>query len=250
MTQIADIVAYCDELLDVTAFQDYCPNGLQVEAKSQVERLVSGVTASLALIEAAIAARADAILVHHGYFWRGEPAALTGLKGRRIRRLFKHDTHLIAYHLPLDAHPVLGNNVQLGERLGLVNLVQMPGEQGLVWAGETANAPPADLFAAQIASVLGRQPLFVSGGDRPVRRLAWCTGGAQKYIELAARFDVDAYLTGEVSEATVHVARESGVHFYAAGHHATERFGVQALGHAIAARFGLEHEFIDIENPA
>ena len=250
MTEISDIVAYCDELLDVAAFQDYCPNGLQVEAKTEVGSLVSGVTASLALIEAAVAAKADAMLVHHGYFWRGEPAVLTGLKGRRIRRLFTQGINLMAYHLPLDAHPALGNNAQLGQRLGLVNSVQAPGEQGLVWVGETAQGPAADAFAAHIASVLGRRPLFVPAGDHPVHRLAWCTGGAQKYIELAAQLDVDAYLTGEVSEATVHVARESGVHFYAAGHHATERFGVQALGQAVATKFGLQYEFIDIENPA
>jgi dinuclear metal center YbgI/SA1388 family protein len=249
MAELLDLVGYCDRQLNPGMFSDYCPNGLQVESGLQVRRLVTGVTASLQLIEAAAAWQADALLVHHGYFWKGEPAPLTGMKGRRIRALFEHGISLIAYHLPLDAHPELGNNKQLGRRLEIANATALEGEQGLIWQGELASALSAEDFAQRITDRLGRVPLLVSGGDRRIRRVAWCTGGAQKYIEQAAELDVDAYLTGEVSEATVHVARECGVHFYAAGHHATERYGVQALGVALGAHFDLEHRFIDIENP-
>jgi dinuclear metal center YbgI/SA1388 family protein len=250
MTEIADLVAYCDRRLDAAAFEDYCPNGLQVEAGTQVRRLVSGVTASQALIEAAVAAGADALLVHHGYFWKGEPAPLTGMKGRRIATLLRHGISLLAYHLPLDAHPELGNNRQLGSRLGLADAAPADGAEGLLWQGELPSPLDAAAFAGCVQEVLGRAPLLVNGGTHPVRRLAWCTGGAQGYIVQAAALGVDAYLTGEVSEPTVHVARECGLHFYAAGHHATERYGVQALGEELAAHFGIEHRFIDIDNPA
>jgi dinuclear metal center YbgI/SA1388 family protein len=250
MTELADLVAYCDRRLEAAAFEDYCPNGLQVEAGTVVRRLVSGVTASQALIEAAVAARADALLVHHGYFWKGEPAPLTGMKGRRVAALLHHGISLLAYHLPLDAHAELGNNRQLGDRLGVVGGAPVDGSQGLLWQGELPAALAAVDFAERLGSALGRTPLLVSGGEHPVRRLAWCTGGAQGYITQAAALGVDAYLTGEVSEPTVHVARECGLHFYAAGHHATERYGVQALGAELAAHFGIEHRFIDVDNPA
>ena len=250
MAELIDLVSYCDQQLNPDLFSDFCPNGLQVDAGRPVKRLVTGVTASLELIEAAAAWQADALLVHHGYFWKGEPAPLTGMKGRRIRALYAQGISLIAYHLPLDAHPELGNNRQLGRRLEITNAAALDGEQGLIWHGELESPLSAAGFAQRITERLGRTPLLVSGGDRPVRRLAWCTGGAQKYIERVVGSGVDAYLTGEVSDATVHVARECGIHFYAAGHHATERFGVQALGAAVAARFDLEHRFMDIENPA
>lgn len=249
MVELLDLIGYCDQHLEPELFMDYCPNGLQVDAGSQVQRLVTGVTASLELIEAAAAWRADAILVHHGYFWNGEPAPLIGMKGRRIRTLFARGISLVAYHLPLDAHPHWGNNIQLAKRLEIVAATPMEGEQRLIWQGElTAPLLPAD-FAQRISDCLGRAPLLVVGGDHPVRRVAWCTGGAQKYIERIVDTSVDAYLTGEAAESTVHIARECGVHFYAAGHHATERFGVQALGEALAAYFDIEHRFIDIENP-
>ena len=249
MTEIAELVAYCADRLAVGAFEDYCPNGLQVQAGDRVSRLISGVTASQALIEAAAARGADALLVHHGYFWKGEAAPLTGMKGRRVATLFRHGISLLAYHLPLDAHPDLGNNRRLGDLLGVVNARPLEGQQGLLWCGELPAPLEAPAFAVQVAQILGREPLLVAGGTHPVRRLAWCTGGAQGYIERAADLGVDAYLTGEVSEPTVHTARECGLHFYAAGHHATERYGVQALGAELAARFGISHEFIDIPNP-
>lgn len=250
MTEIAELVAYCDQRLAVADFVDCCPNGLQVEAGAAVTRLVSGVTASQALIAAAAAWGADAILVHHGYFWKGEPAPLVGMKGRRLAALFRHGISLLAYHLPLDAHVELGNNRQLGERLEVVDARPVAGDQGLIWQGELAAPLSSEDFGARVALALGRAPLLVSGGSHAVRRLAWCSGGAQGYIDRAAALGVDAYLSGEVSEPTVHAARELGLHFYAAGHHATERYGVQALGAELAARFGIEHRFVDIANPA
>ncbi|KPK56053.1 MAG: metal-binding protein [Thiotrichales bacterium SG8_50] len=253
MVQLLDLVAYANDLLEIERFDDYCPNGLQVEGRGDVNKIVSGVTASLALVEAAVAAGANVLLVHHGYFWRGEDPRLIGLKYRRLRGLFEAEISLVAYHLPLDAHPVLGNNAQLAERLGL-NIEGRfgPGgpDRGIAMYGNLPSPMAADGLAEHLARALGRTPLHVPGGDRPVFTLGWCTGAAQGYIEDAAALGVDAFITGEISEQTVHVARESGVHFYAAGHHATERYGAQALASHLAERFGLEHEFIDIDNPA
>jgi dinuclear metal center YbgI/SA1388 family protein len=245
----AALDAYLGEFLQVHVFRDYCPNGLQVEGRAEIRRIVSGVTASAALIEAAIAAGADALLVHHGYFWRGEDARITGLRRRRIGRLIGADLNLFAYHLPLDAHPEVGNNAMLGRALGL-DITARGGDNELVAIG----AAPAGLtladFAARVGERLGRAPLAVGEGGRVLRRIAWCTGGAQGYFEQAIAMGADAYLSGEISEQTVHLARESGVAYLAAGHHATERYGVQALGEHLARRFGLEHRFIDIDNPA
>lgn len=245
----AALDAYLGEFLQVRDFQDYCPNGLQVEGRAEIRRIVSGVTASAALIDAAIAAGADALLVHHGYFWRGEDARITGLRRRRIGRLIGHDLNLFAYHLPLDAHPEVGNNATLGRELGL-SVTARGGDNGLVAMAEVAAGTTLADFSASVASRLGRAPLVVDGGGQPLRRIAWCTGGAQGYFEQAIAMGADAYLSGEISEQTVHLARESGVAYIAAGHHATERYGVQALGAHLAARFGLEHRFIDIDNPA
>lgn len=245
MAELDQIVRHCDQLLEPGGFDDYCPNGLQVEGGAEVERIVSGVTASQALIEAAIAAGADAILVHHGYFWRGEAPSLIGMKARRIKALMRADISLIAYHLPLDAHPDLGNNCQLGLRLGLEDGAAV---QGLLWGAELATPlPPADL-GERIQTALGRAPLII-GATSVVRRIAWCTGGAQGMIVEAAELGFDAFISGEVSEQTVHQARELGISYFAAGHHATERYGVQALGNALAERFSLHHEFVDIDNP-
>lgn len=245
MAQLEAIVDYCNRRLDAASFDDYCPNGLQVEGRREVGRIVSGVTASEALLEAAIDAGADLVLVHHGYFWRGEPAPLVGLKGRRIRRLMRADVSLVAYHLPLDAHPELGNNRQLGLRLGLQAAAPV---DGLLWGADLAPALSPEALAARVAAALDRTPLLVGGGDR-VERIAWCTGAAQGMIEQAAALGFDAYLSGEISEQTVHQARELGLLYLSAGHHATERYGVQALGAELAARFGLEHRFIEIPNP-
>lgn len=251
MTACAELVAYCNNLLDCNAFQDYCPNGLQVEGRPQVSRVVTGVTASQAMIEAAVEAGADLLLVHHGYFWRGEAAPITGLKQRRIRALLENDINLAAYHLPLDAHAKYGNNVQLAEVLGwqITGGLEPSNPRSIGLQGELAQELSGEELADQLAAKLGRTPMFIAGHDRPVKRLAWCTGGAQGYIEKAVALGVDAFISGEVSEQTYHIARECGINFYAAGHHATERYGVQALGEHLAERFAVEHRFIDLDNP-
>lgn len=247
MIDIFQLEGYCNRLLEAEGFEDYCPNGLQLDAgRPQIQRLVTGVTASLALIEAAGKAGADLLLVHHGYFWRGEPAPLTGVKGRRVRHLVRAGINLMAYHLPLDAHPELGNNRTLGDLLQIEAPRPLAG--GLAWQGELADESPAGL-AGRIARALGREPLLIPAGERPIRRVGWCTGAAQGMIVEAAAAGLDAFISGEVSESTTHLARELGIHYLAAGHHATERYGVQALGRHLAERFDLEHRFIDDDNP-
>lgn len=251
MTECSELVAYCNNLLDCNAFQDYCPNGLQVEGRASIGRIVTGVTASQALIDAAAAQGADLLLVHHGYFWRGEAAPITGLKQRRIRALLEHGINLVAYHLPLDVHAKLGNNVQLAQRLGwnITGGLEPNNPRSVGLQGELSEALSGEELAQQLNLALGREPLFISGHGRPVKRIAWCTGAAQGYIDKAVALGVDAFITGEVSEQTIHIARECGINFYAAGHHATERYGVQALGEHLVEQFGVEHRFIDIDNP-
>ena len=246
--QRAELDTYLDQYLDVAKFRDYSPNGLQVEGKASVERIVTGVTASLALIERAIEARADAVLVHHGYFWRGEDQRLVGTKRRRIAKLLEHDLNLYAFHLPLDAHPEVGNNAALARTLGFT-IEGRGGEQEIVFYGRPDTPLTLGELAERIESRLARAPLVVGDAGRTVQRVAWCTGAAQGFLEDAVRLGVDAYISGEASEQTVHLARESGVAFVAAGHHATERYGIQALGVHLAARFGLEHLHIDVDNP-
>jgi len=251
MVERSVLVDYCNQLLQSDAFQDYCPNGLQVEGAGEVSLLVTGVTASQALVDAAAAAGAQMLLVHHGYFWKGESAAVTGIKQRRLKALLANDLNLLAYHLPLDVHGELGNNVQLARLLGWsISGGLEPGNSRSVGLhGELADAVDGATLASQLATALGREPLHIAGNDRPIKRIAWCTGAAQGYIERAINLGVDAYVTGEVSEPTVHAARENGIHFFAAGHHATERYGVRALGEHLAEHFGIEHQFIDIDNP-
>ncbi|MFZ5467132.1 MAG: Nif3-like dinuclear metal center hexameric protein [Pseudomonadota bacterium] len=246
------LLSYCDGLLNVGAFADYAPNGLQVEGRTGIGRIVSGVTASQALLDAAVEFKADAVLVHHGYFWKGEDARITGMKRRRLATLLRHDINLIAYHLPLDGHPTLGNNARWARALGLVDTRGFLGKPGaeIGVRGALPEAVSGGELARMLEILLGRPVLHVAGHDRPIRSLGLCSGGAQGYIGEAASLGLDAYLTGEVSEHTVHVAREMGIHFYACGHHATERFGVRALGEHLAERFGLEHCFVDIDNPA
>ena len=243
-----ELLNYLEGLLEPGKFRDYCPNGLQVEGRAEVRRLVAGVTASQALLDAAIACDADAILVHHGYFWKGEDGRVTGIRRRRLGALLAHDINLFAYHLPLDAHPELGNNAQLAQRLGWLPEGRF-GEQDIAWHGRLEM--PLDLagLGARLAGRLGREPLVVGDASRPVRRIAWCSGGAQGYFEQAIALGVDAYVSGEISEQTVHLARESGVAYLAAGHHATERYGAAALADHLAARFGLDCRFIDVDNP-
>ena len=249
MAGLRELVAYCDSRLAGADVEDYCPNGLQVEAGAEVSRLATGVTASLALIEAAADWGAQALLVHHGYFWRGEHPALVGMKGRRVRRLFESGISLIAYHLPLDIHPELGNNRRLGDVLGIVDQAPVEGSRGLLWRGRLPEPRAADAWSEAVATALGRPPLHLAGGPPEILDLCWCTGAAQGQIERAADLGCDAFLSGEVSEQTTHVASERGLHYYAAGHHATERFGVQALGAELAQVFGVAHRYIDIPNP-
>ena len=246
--RLTELEHYTCALLDTARYRDYSPNGLQIEGRPEVNKIVTGVTASLALIEQAIAQHADAILVHHGYFWKHEDARIVGVKRARIKRLLDHDISLFGFHLPLDAHPELGNNAQLGQRLGFA-LEGWGGEQDLIAHGCLPEPLTLAALSARVAERLGRTPLAIGEAARPVRRIAWCSGGAQGYFETAATLGVDAYLTGEASEQNVHFARESGIAFLAAGHHATERYGIQALGEHVAERFGLHHQFIEIPNP-
>jgi len=239
---------YIGSLLQVGRFRDYCPNGIQVEGRAKIRRIATGVTASQHLLDAATEWGADAILVHHGYFWRTEDAAITGIKKRRIAHLLRHDVSLLAYHLPLDAHAELGNNAQLARRLGWVEQGRF-GEQEVACHGVLAQALPLDQLSAHIARTLQRAPQVIAGDDRTIRRIAWCSGAAQDYFGLAIALGVDAFVTGEISEQNVHQAQETGVAFIAAGHHATERYGVQALGEHLASQFGFEHRFFDQDNP-
>lgn len=247
---LSALVAEADRYLNAQSFQDYCPNGLQVEGAPQVRRIVSGVTASQALVDAAIEAKADVVLVHHGYFWKNEDARVIGMKQRRLKALLTHDISLLAYHLPLDVHPEVGNNVQLARLLDLS--VEGPLEPGnprsVGLVGSLASSMTPGQFAELLHERLDRAPLVIEGRS-PIRRIAWCTGAAQSYIDKALAAGVDAYLTGEASEPTAHVARENGMSFFGAGHHATERYGVQALGEYLARHFAIEHRFIDCPNP-
>ncbi|MCL6404165.1 type 2 GTP cyclohydrolase I [Dickeya dadantii] len=234
--------------LNVAAFQDYGPNGLQVEGRGEVRRIVTGVTACQALLDAAVAQQADAVLVHHGYFWRNEPAVVRGMKRQRLKTLLANDLNLYGYHLPLDAHPDVGNNARLAAMLD----IRVQGEiESLLPYGELAQPCSGDDLRRKLETVLER-PVLHSGDNAPaqIRRIAWCTGGGQSFIDQAADFGVDAFITGEVSEKTIHTAREMGLHFYAAGHHATERAGIRALGEWLASQHGFEVTFIDIPNPA
>lgn len=245
-----EIETYLNALLMVERFEDYGPNGLQVEGAGQIRRVVSGVTANLALIDAAIADGAQALLVHHGLFWRGQDGRLVGWLGQRVRRLMAHGINLFAYHLPLDAHAEFGNNAQLGARLGLRADARF-GEQELGFAAPAAELSSLAALSARVQAVLGgRAPLVLPGDGRALKRIGWCSGGAQGYFEAAVAAGVDAFVTGEASEPQAHLARETGVAFLACGHHATECFGAPALAAHLAERFGLEHRFIAIDNPA
>jgi dinuclear metal center YbgI/SA1388 family protein len=249
---LKDLVSYCNDYLSVDRFKDYCPNGLQVEGKSTVTKIVSGVTASQALIDAAVEVGADLLLVHHGYFWKGEAEPLTGIKGNRIRTLMKNDISLLAYHLPLDAHPEVGNNAQLAKIIGMRTEGGM--EQGNPHSvGNVGSIPEpmsAQSFSDLVSIKLNRQAELVLGDNRSVQRVAWCTGSAERMIERADQLGADLFISGEISEPVVHYAREAGIHYLSAGHHATERYGAKALGEHLSNRFSIEHHFIDIDNPA
>ena len=243
-----ELETYLNQYLDVARFRDYCPNGLQVEGRADVVTIVTGVTASFEQLRAAVARGADTVLVHHGYFWRGEDPRVTGTRRERLALLLKHDINLFAFHVPLDAHAEVGNNIQLARVLELPYAGRF-GEQDLGAHGAFAEPTTLGELARRITQRLGRAPQIIGDETKPVHRVAWCTGAAQSYLEDAVRLGVDAYISGEISEQTVHLARESGVAYIAAGHHATERYGIRALGEHLAARFGVIHQFIDIANP-
>lgn len=242
------LVTELANFLQVGKFQDYCPNGLQVEGRPQVRRIVSGVTASQALIEAAIAADADAILVHHGYFWRGEAAEVTGLKRNRLKRLLTHDLSLLAYHLPLDAHAEVGNNVQLGHVFEWP-ITRYLDDKNMLPMAELSKAMTLAQLGEHVSASLGRQAQLLGDPQKQVRTVAWCTGAAQSYIQQAVNAGVDVFISGEVSEQTWHTVCETETAYISAGHHATERYGVQALGQWIAEKYGIEHIYVELDNP-
>ena len=241
-----------NEKLRPQQIKDYCPNGLQVEGSTEVKRIVTGVTASQALINKAVELKADALLVHHGFFWKGEPEAIRGMKGKRIRTLIKNDINLLGYHLPLDIHPELGNNAKLAELLEIDVEGGLEGHpQSVAMFGRLKTPMTGSEFAAKIDQVLNRKPLHIApeNADKMIETVGWCTGGGQDYIELAAAQGIDAFISGEISERTTYSAREQDIHYFAAGHHATERYGVKVLGEWLAKEHGLDVEFIDIDNP-
>ena len=246
-----ECLSYLETLLEPNKFQDYCPNGLQVAGAETIQTIVSGATATQALIEAAIDVGADTLLVHHGFFWRGEDPRIIGIKQARIKRLLAHDINLIAYHLPLDAHASLGNNAQLATLLDLEvdGHIAGTGDPALALCGCFSEAKTVSEFTEQLQTVLKRKPLVIQAHNRPMETVGWCTGSAQGYIEQAAALGLDAFVSGEISEQTTHLARELGINYFAAGHHATERYGVKALGEHLAHYFGVQHQFIDIDNP-
>lgn len=242
---------FLTQTLQPHQIRDFCPNGLQVEGKQTIKKIVTGVTASLALVQAAIEAGADAILVHHGYFWKGENEAVVGMKKQRLKLLLEHDINLFAYHLPLDIHPELGNNAQLAKLLGIEveRGLEIGNKTSVPMAGRLTHPQTVADFASNIEKVLNRKPLFNGPDDKVIETIGWCTGGGQSFIEMAATQGLDAYLSGEASEQTIHTSNEMNVAFFAAGHHATERYGAKALGEHVAERFDVEVEFIDINNP-
>lgn len=244
----SDLETHLDELLAVSRARDYCPNGLQVEGRPEVRSVLCGVTASQALLDLAVAEDADAVLVHHGYFWKGEDPRVTGIRRRRLKTLLESDISLFAYHLPLDLHPELGNNAQLGRVMGWSEEGRFA-EQDLGWLGRPAAETDATRLARSMTARLGREVMLVGDGRREVRRVAWCTGGAQGFFEEAIRAGADVFVSGEISEPTVHLARESGVPYVAAGHHATERYGIRALAGYLARELGLACRFVDLDNP-
>lgn len=245
------LTLYLHDLLNCAQFNDYAPNGLQVEGRCEIEVICTAVTASLDAIDKAIQKNADALLVHHGYFWRGEDPCMTGMKQKRIKSLLTHNMNLFAYHLPLDCHPGLGNNACLANLLGIEapEMHDVGKTPNLLWSGHFSNGISADDLSDLLADKLQRKPLHVNGNARQIKRIAWCTGGAQDFIDKAVDLNVDAYLSGEISERTFYQAQELGIHYFSCGHHASERYGIMALGEHLSEKFNLKHEFIDSDNP-
>jgi dinuclear metal center YbgI/SA1388 family protein len=252
MVALTALQSYCDHLLAIDQYTDFAPNGLQVEGRPEVQKVVFGVTACQSLIDQAIAQKADALLVHHGFFWKGEDPTLIGMRARRLRALMTHHLSLLAYHIPLDAHAEYGNNACLARDLDLIYDGCLPCPMGddLIQHGTLSQAISAEAMTVRITERLGRKPLYLSGGEQAIKKVAWCSGAAQDFITIAAMHGCDAYISGEVSERTTHQARELGLHYFAAGHHATERGGVQALAQHLSEQFALDCVFIDVDNPA
>lgn len=250
--KLIELEAYLHELLEVSQFKDYAPNGIQVQGKEVIQKVLLGVTASQALLDRAVEKQVDAVIVHHGYFWKGESSPITGIKYQRIKTLINHDMSLLAYHLPLDAHPDLGNNAQLAKLLNIDILrgLDVGPSPSIVMAGQVEQALSLSELALRVERQLQRAPILISGGLHLIKNVAICTGGGQDYIELAAAQGMDAFISGEISERTTHLARELGIHYISAGHHATERYGVKALAEHLAHEFEIDVEFIDIDNPA
>ncbi|KAJ4460974.1 putative GTP cyclohydrolase 1 type 2 [Paratrimastix pyriformis] len=246
--QRADLLSYLDKLLEIEKYKDFCPDGLQVEGRATIRKIVCGVTASQAFLDAAVARGADAVLVHHGYFWKGEDYRIVGMKHHRIATLIRNDISLFTYHLPLDGHPELGNNAQLAKIMGWT-IERHFGEGDLGCIGRLSAPSTLGTFSQMLATQLGREPLLLGDPSRPIQRIAWCSGGAQSFFDAAITAGADCFVTGEVSEYCTHMARESGVGFLACGHHATERCGVQALGRHLAEKFGIQVDYVEIENP-
>jgi dinuclear metal center YbgI/SA1388 family protein len=251
MVRLDELLNYTDQLLNAGDYQDYCPNGLQVQGRAEVRRIVCGVTASQALIDAAVDACADLLLVHHGFFWKGEEPRIVGMRQRRVKALLENDISLVAYHLPLDGHGELGNNAQLARLLGfrVEGRFGAGPDGGIAMYGSLPEPASAEALAQHIGTLLQREPLLIGAGERPLRRLGWCSGAAQGYLEQAASLGLDAFISGEISEQTVHIAREMGIHYISAGHHATERYGIQALGRHLSEQFALKNQFVEIANP-
>jgi len=250
-----ELQQWLDHLMESHRFQDYCPNGLQLEGRKTIRHIITGVTASQALIDLAVERDADCLLVHHGWFWKGEDPCIVGMKQRRIAAALAHGLNIFAYHLPLDAHPVLGNNTQLGAVLGLElsrdeegNLARR-GPQNLVQLGYLPEPMTLEAFAKQTQQALQRTPQYVGNPQQVIRTAAWCTGGGQGFMPEAIAAGVDLFITGEASEHSFHYARENPTAFMAAGHHATERYGVKALGEQLATHFDVQVEFMDLDNP-
>ncbi|WP_104488823.1 Nif3-like dinuclear metal center hexameric protein [Acinetobacter indicus] len=251
MAKLHDLIRWCDQTLKSAEFKDYAPNGLQIEGKPEVKKILCAVTASQDAIEAAIAEQADVLLVHHGYFWKGEPYPITGMRGKRIKSLIQHDISLVGYHLPLDSHPELGNNAAIADILGLEQLEALdPSERHPIGnIGYLKQAMSPEAFKALLSEKLGFDTIHLPANPTEIRKVGFCTGGAQDYIHKAAAQNCDAYISGEVSERTFYEAKELGVHYYACGHHATERYGVQRLGQALAREFNLEYVYFELNNP-
>ncbi|MGL5743090.1 MAG: Nif3-like dinuclear metal center hexameric protein [Legionella sp.] len=246
-----ELSLYLHQLLNCERFNDYAPNGMQLEGKKHISRICTAVTASDDVIAQAVAWKADALLVHHGYFWRGENQIITGMKRQRISKLLHSEINLFAYHLPLDCHPDLGNNACLAKlfEVDKVHMHRAGATDNLLWSGVLTQTMNPDQFSEFLAIKLKRAPIFVAGGNKPITHIAWCSGGAQDFIEDAYRLGADAYISGEVSERTYYQAKELGIHYFSGGHHATERYGIQALGNHLTSQFELEHVFVDSDNP-